>query len=448
MPPKKKTTQPKKSEKKSSPPSSSNRSFFHKAKARLSALKNRAKFIPPIKHYASKKFQALLATPAAKKIQKHAKEQNKKMRQSKAFKLYAKQPLPIRASLVTTAVFILWMSTGIVFSSQESQQPEQETPLFQIRFLESVAREETLFIELSGETTDSRHVVIKSELSGRVNIIHHDKGSLVEAGDPLVQIDPVDMEEEAARARAELALQEIEFSSAQNLTNQGLRSRTRLIQAEANYLQAQARFKRVQRDLDNATVRAPFSGVLSAVDVERGDFLSIGTPVATLNDLDPLIVRTSISEQDIDRVSLGDTATITFSNGAKTEGLVSFVARSGNDNTRTFEVEIEIANHDAEIRKGLSAKISISTGTAMAHSLPNSVLSLDDQGRVGVKIVTANDSVRFQAITILQDKFGEIVFTGIGNRARVISVGQEFVSEGQRIIPKPDQRFLNSQDQS
>lgn len=383
------------------------------------------------------------ASAQGQKITRHPLfvAQKSNIKKTKLYKWFMTQKFSMRVSIVITLVFILWIFSGQISLPKQEQTAVLEEEIFQVRVFESVAAKETLFLELSGETFDSRHVTLKAEISRRVVEVNRRKGDVVMEGDAILSLNSLNLPEELARAEAELDLRRLEFESAKNLADQGLRSRTRLIEAEINFYSAQSRLKQVQHDLKNAVIRAPFAGVLSNVDAEIGDFLSVGTPVAIVNDLDPLIVRASVSEKDIDRINYGDIATGLLTNGQTFEGIVTFIALSNSNRTRTFEIEVEVDNVETVLRKGLSAKLRVNIGDVFAHRLPSSTLSLNDEGVLGVKSIDDNDTVVFRPITVIQNEIKGILVSGLDEGVRVISVGQEFVSAGQKVIPVPDQRF-------
>ena len=112
-----------------------------------------------------------------------------------------------------------------------------------------------------------------------------------------------------------------------------------------------------------------------------------------------------------------------------------FVARSADPQTRTFRVEIEAENPDLSIGDGQSADIAIATEGTAAHLVPSSALTLDDQGDLGLRIVTEGNLVAFYPVTLLRDTPDGALVTGLPDQVDIIIVGQEFVSKGGQVMP-------------
>ncbi|MEM6498150.1 MAG: efflux RND transporter periplasmic adaptor subunit, partial [Pseudomonadota bacterium] len=124
-----------------------------------------------------------------------------------------------------------------------------------------------------------------------------------------------------------------------------------------------------------------------------------------------------------------------LASGEMVEGEVTFVSRSADPTTRTFRVEIEVANPDFELRDGQSAEIKVSAQTVQAHLLPQSALTLSDEGVLGVRIVATDNTARFLPISILRDAMEGVYITGLPQVANVIVIGQEFVADNVPVAP-------------
>jgi membrane fusion protein, multidrug efflux system len=114
---------------------------------------------------------------------------------------------------------------------------------------------------------------------------------------------------------------------------------------------------------------------------------------------------------------------------------VTFLSRSADPTTRTFRVEVEVPNPDLAIRDGQTVEIAIASDGADAHLLPQSALTLNDQGTLGVRVVTAEETVAFAPVSILRDTTDGVWVDGLGDAASVIIVGQEFVTDGVAVAP-------------
>ena len=183
-------------------------------------------------------------------------------------------------------------------------------------------------------------------------------------------------------------------------------------------------------------VKAPFDGYLETFSVKEGDYLNTGAVCATIIDPDPMRLIGEISEKEINFVKVGAKAVAELISGKKVEGVVSFVSTSANKGTRTFRVEIDVKNPDRSIRDGVSAQIAIEGDTILAHKISPSILMLGEAGELGIRTVNEDDQVEFKKIKILEDSMEGIWITGLPKNTRIITVGQEYVFQGQTVNVK------------
>tara|TARA_B100001123_G_C15132161_1_gene955807 strand:- start:39 stop:887 length:849 start_codon:yes stop_codon:yes gene_type:complete len=183
-------------------------------------------------------------------------------------------------------------------------------------------------------------------------------------------------------------------------------------------------------------VKAPFDGYLETFSVKEGDYLNTGAVCATIIDPDPMRLIGEVSEKEINFVKVGAKAEAELISGKKVEGVVSFVSTSANKGTRTFRVEIDVKNSDRSIRDGVSAQIAIEGDTILAHRISPSILMLGDAGELGIRTVNEDDQVEFKEIEILEDSIEGIWITGLPKKTRIITIGQEYVFQGQTVNVK------------
>ena len=183
-------------------------------------------------------------------------------------------------------------------------------------------------------------------------------------------------------------------------------------------------------------VNAPFDGYLETFSVKEGDYLNIGAVCATIIDPDPMRLVAEVSEKEISLVKVGAKAFGKLITGKRIGGIVSFVSTSANKGTRTFRVEIEVENSDRSIRDGVSAEIVILGSEILAHKISPSILMLGDAGELGIRTVSETNQVEFNPIQILEDTIEGIWISGLPEQTRIITIGQEYVFQGQTVNVK------------
>ena len=183
-------------------------------------------------------------------------------------------------------------------------------------------------------------------------------------------------------------------------------------------------------------VNAPFDGYLETFSVKEGDYLNTGAVCATIIDPDPMRLIGEVSEKEINFVKVGAKAGAELISGKKVEGVVSFVSTSANKGTRSFRVEIDVKNSDRSIRDGVSAQIEIEGDTILAHRISPSILMLGEAGELGIRTVNEENQVEFKKIEILEDSLEGIWISGLPRNIRIITIGQEYVFQGQIVNVK------------
>ena len=142
----------------------------------------------------------------------------------------------------------------------------------------------------------------------------------------------------------------------------------------------------------------------------------------------------SVPEYDINKVRIGQNVLVELVTGQKIKGKLTFVSKSASPDTRTFIVESQIENSDGKIKDGLTAEISIEIDKVMAHKISPSILLLNDEGKLGIRIVNKNKYAKFIEIIILEDSEEGLWVTGIPEEVEIVIQGQGFVEDGQEVI--------------
>ena len=193
--------------------------------------------------------------------------------------------------------------------------------------------------------------------------------------------------------------------------------------------------------MDNASIKAPFDGIVDRIAIDEGDFLTRGSTCATLLDLDPMILAGEISESDLMNISKGSPALIETIDGNKFNGKISYIASSANPVTHTFRIEVEVEKKQNLIKDGASAKIFISGKEQLANLVPLSILRLDDQGNLGVRLISSQGTVEFKKIDLIQDTKNGVWVSGLPSSSKIITVGQDYVNDGEKVNFALDQRL-------
>lgn len=319
-----------------------------------------------------------------------------------------------------------------------------ETTPVTVVAVKSTARDIRNAVLARGRSEAARQVEVRSETSGLVVSEPLRRGAFVSQNQLLCRLAPGTRaaqasEAEARRIEAQARLTEAQtnFEAANRLNEGGFASETRRISASAalesaraGVQSAEAAVAAIAAEIDRLTISAPFSGLLETDTAEMGSLLQPGGACATVIQLDPVKIVGFVPEADVDKISVGAMAGARFVSGKEVAGRVTFLSRSADPATRTFRVEVTVPNPDLAIRDGQTAEILISSAGVKAHLVPSSSLTLDDDGRLGLRLVDENGMARFAPVSVLRDSIDGTFVTGLPETADIIVIGQEYVAEG------------------
>jgi multidrug efflux system membrane fusion protein len=278
-------------------------------------------------------------------------------------------------------------------------------------------------------------VEVRAETTGRVIEIPIEQGTLVHKGDLIAVLDGADRAARLAEAKALLQQRKAESEAAKRLAEKGFAPKLNLAELAANEALAQAQVTTMDVEISHLSIRAPIEGVLDQRDAEVGHYLQVADPVATIIDLDPIVLVGYATERDVGQLEIGGPARARLLDGREVVGALRFVAARAETQTRTFRVEVEVPNADYAIRDGLSAELVIPVDDVPAHRISPAVLTLGPNGEVGVKLVEEGDIVRFKPVDILREDTDGLWVSGLPDTVRLIVVGQDFVIDGQLVHP-------------
>ena len=338
--------------------------------------------------------------------------------------------------LVVAVLVALWFLTASVLGLGRPQDAKARAappgpPSVQVRLTNPIVRETQ--IQLRGRTEAARSVIVRSETAGIVAAAPVSEGAFVRQGQVLCRLSVDARQASLDQARASLKSRQLQRQAAAQLAEKGFRSPTQVLEAQANLDGALAQVRAAEIALHQVEMRAPFSGVFDRRDAEVGAYLAPGQPCGTVVELNPMLVVGDAPETEAAKLHVGAAAQARLVSGEMLSGHVRFVARDADPQTRTYHVEVAVQTPTNRVRSGLSADLRIGAGSAAAHLVPVSALVLDAAGRQGVRYALADDRVAFAPVTVLDETPDGSWVSGLTGPVRVITVGQSYVADGQKV---------------
>jgi multidrug efflux system membrane fusion protein len=337
------------------------------------------------------------------------------------------------------AVSTLWVASGVLFPHEEEEVHEQVDPTVEVVSAGLRYEPYVRAVRLSGRTEARYTVGVTARTAGIITNLPVPEGAFVEAGDVIAELSDEARAAAVAEARAKVEESRAQLRAGRELADRGFLPSLDLEQRRANLAADESALERAITEAARGVVTAPVSGVLERLIAEPGQSVAIGGDIASVLDLDPLVISAEASERTINDISPGADATVTTLNGRTFPAQVTFVSKAAQGTTRTFRVEAEADNADAEIAAGMTAEILIATLPQPAARVPRSAITLNAEGVIGVMLVADDDTAEFAPVALLGDAGDFFWVAGPSDGSEVIVVGQEFVADGSpvRAVRRP-----------
>lgn len=337
---------------------------------------------------------------------------------------------PYWIALFIVVALVLWMlskntepaATAEPTSSQQEHIPSVQTTHF-------IPQSMTKSLTLYGKSEANSSAIIRAEIAGKIADIPTKKGRNIRVNTKLVELEKNELPQSTKEAEALLSERQLNYDAAKSLSEKGLQGRARLAEVKSLLLSAKTRVRYLQLQLQRTEILAPFSGVLQEQYAEQGDYVQIGDPIFSLENIDPIIIRGNATEHYIHQLTVGEPVVATLLSGEEVTGKITYIASFADTKSSTFRIEAEFSNPDLKIFSGISARLSIPLYPVEAIYVSPSALAIDKDGNLGVKLVK-NGIVEFKAINLVEADNDGAWLSGFSEPVDIITLGQGFVKPG------------------
>jgi membrane fusion protein (multidrug efflux system) len=288
-------------------------------------------------------------------------------------------------------------------------------------------------------------VMVSAEMAGKVVHIAFEPGTMVKAGDLLVQQDTAAENAQLRSAEATVALTKLSLERARKLLSQKTSSQAEYDNADAQYKQAVAQADNIRAVIAKKTIRAPFAGVLGIRLVNLGQILSAGDAIVSLQALDPIFVNFSLPQQQLARIQPGLTVRVKTDAlpGEIIEGKITAINPQVESSTRNIMVQATVANTQHRLRPGMfvNATVVLPEQDTVLVIPGTAVLNAPYSDSVFIVENDANDKSSTPAKIVRQQfvRLGErrgdfiAVTTGVKQGEIVVSTGVFKLRNGQAV---------------
>ena len=294
-------------------------------------------------------------------------------------------------SITKKFLAILFFVAPLFASEWGGTDKDTEIQLFNVQVLDSEAFVIKDSIDFSSTTEAHQRIEVKSEIMTTVQEVLKKAGSFIKKNDLVIRLD--------------------EYNSNLELYKLDLLSENE--------------FKKI-------ALYAPFDGILLDNHKIAGELIMPGEKVYELIDLSSLEIYGYINENEILNISIKNEVDVSIL-GEEVEGFIDYVSPISDPETKTFEVVVKVKNKNLRYKDGLSSMISINKGEVLAHKISPSILALGNNGQLGVKVIVQGNVVKFKEIEIIEDTSEYMLVTGLDKNEKIIIVGQQYVSNGEKV---------------
>lgn len=337
---------------------------------------------------------------------------------------------PYWLALIISLLLLFWMLSGPAAPlSVETPSATAEKRLPKVQISRFTTQEVIKYLTLYGRSEANSHAVIRTKVAGEIIKLKREKGEAVKRAQHLAYIEKSELPLRLQQAEALFDERLLNYKAVKSLNDKGLQGRVRLAEVKHLLLAAKTEVKQLQLQLQRTTITAPFAGILQEQFAEKGDYLQIGDPVFSLENIDPIVIRGDATEHYIDRLTVGQEVFATLLSGKKITGKISYIAAMADSKSSTFRIEAEFANSGFKILSGISAKLSIPLYPVQAVYVSPSVLAMDESGNLGVKLVQ-DGVVIFKEINLVEADKNGVWLSGFKGEVDIITLGQGFVKAG------------------
>lgn len=323
-----------------------------------------------------------------------------------------------------------------------AKEENRNIPL--VTMLNVVPKQFDHFIELRGDVTTKKNVLIYPEVAGILTKIYVTEGQKVSKGQLLGSIDDGGMKSQLLQLETQLALSKETFERQERLWERKIGSEIQYLQMKSNYETQKSAVKQLKSQLDKFKIRAPFSGIIDNVIKDQGIVVApvgAGSEIFRIINLSEMYVKVPVPESYIATIATGEDVEVYFSVLNKT--ISSKVRQTGNyinPNNRSFIVEVSVPNPNRQIKPNMTAKVLINDySNSQALLIPQSIISENAEGEQYVFVASTMDVdgqalVKKKIITTGKTKGDDIeILTGISNGDSVIMEGARSVKDGQQV---------------
>lgn len=297
------------------------------------------------------------------------------------------------------------------------------------------------YLEIQGNVDTKENILVQPEFGGTLTSLNVKAGQRVSKGQILGKVDDAGMSQQLASIENQYALAKTTFERQKNLWDKKIGSEIQFLQAQAQMISAQKSVAQMRAQVAKTVIRAPFSGTIDEVFVERGQVVAPSPQgLMRIVNLSNMYVSTTVPETYIGKLKVGTVVDVFLTSLGKTyKGKVRQVANFINPSNRSFGIEVSVPNPDNLLRPNQVAKLKIIDYTVTnAIIVPTNVVQEDGEHNKFVFIATNISGKKGVAKKVLvkvgksSDNVTEIL-SGLTANDVIVTEGANTIADGMKL---------------
>jgi membrane fusion protein (multidrug efflux system) len=282
-------------------------------------------------------------------------------------------------------------------------------------------------------------VDLSLEIAGTVKAVQFESGQKVRVGQPLLQLDSDVEKALLGTAEADLGLAQVEYGRGSRLVGDQAISKGDFDKLAAQFKKANATVAQLNASLAKKRILAPFSGTIGIRQVDVGDYLASGTVIATLQDLSSLYVDFNVPEQELPKLSVGQTAQVNVAAypGQSFQATISAINPKVDETTRNVLIRATLPNPQGILLPGMFANLQVLLpGQNIRITVPESAITYTLYGN-SVYVVVEKKNQQGGPVEAADGKSDLIVdrrFVETGERRNGLVVISKGLEAGERVV--------------
>lgn len=297
------------------------------------------------------------------------------------------------------------------------------------------------YLDIQGNVDTKENILVQPEFNGTLTSLTVKAGDRVSKGQILGRVDDAGMSSQLASAENQYNLAKTTYERQKNLWDKKIGSEIQYLQAQTQMVSAQKQVAQIRAQLAKTVIRAPFTGSIDEVFVEKGQVVAPSAQgLMRIVNLSNMYVSTSIPETYIGKIKVGDNVDVFLTSLGKTyKGKVRQVGSYINPNNRTFGIEVSVPNPENLLRPNQVAKLKIIDYVAKdAVVVPTNIIQEDGKGDKYVYVVEGSNGKSGKAKKVIvsvgksSDNVTEIL-SGLSANDVIVTEGINTISEGMKL---------------